>query len=191
MTSTGNTVGSATTHRYTGDVVRCLLDEIESWHASLVAVGPHGHSRALGLLLGGVSTALLHDAPCSVLLARAAPENRFPSGILVGVDGSDHSLAAAAVARSIADRFGSELVVVVAKGGKPVDLGPIRELSSEVVTDSGKPVEVLADLSKEVDLLVVGSRGLHGLAAIGSVSERVAHRAACSTLVVRPPAHRS
>ena len=184
-------VGSATTHRYTGDVVRCLLDEIESWHASLVAVGPHGHSRALGLLLGGVSTALLHDAPCSVLLARAAPENRFPSGILVGVDGSDHSLAAAAVARSIADRFGSELVVVVAKGGKPVDLGPIRELSSEVVTDSGKPVEVLADLSKEVDLLVVGSRGLHGLAAIGSVSERVAHRAACSTLVVRPPAHRS
>ena len=128
-----------------------------------------------------------------MLLARAALGNRFPSGILVGVDGSDHSLAAAAVARTIADRFGSELVVVVvvAKGGTPVDPGPIRELSSEVVTDSGKPVEVLVDLSEEVDLLVVGSRGLHGLAAIGSVSERVAHRAACSTLVVRPPAHRS
>ena len=129
-----------------------------------------------------------------MLLARAALGNRFPSGILVGVDGSDHSLAAAAVARTIADRFGSELVVVVvvvAKGGTPVDPGPIRELSSEVVTDSGKPVEVLADLSEEVDLLVVGSRGLHGLAAIGSVSERVARRAACSTLVVRPPVHRS
>ena len=127
-----------------------------------------------------------------MLLARAALGNRFPSGILVGVDGSDHSLAAAAVARTIADRFGSELVVVVvAKGGTPVDPGPIRELSSEVVTDSGKPVEALVDLSEEVDLLVVGSRGLHGLAAIGSVSERVARRAACSTLVVRPPVHRS
>ena len=33
-------VGSATTHLCSGDVVRCLLDEIESWHASLVAVGP-------------------------------------------------------------------------------------------------------------------------------------------------------
>ena len=127
-----------------------------------------------------------------MLLARAALGNRFPSGILVGVDGSDHSLAAAAVARTIADRFGSELVVVVvAKGGTPVDPGPIRELSSEVVTDSGKPVEALVDLSEEVDLLVVGSRGLHGLAAIGSVSERVARRAACSTLVVRPPVQRS
>ncbi|MGE5690058.1 MAG: universal stress protein [Pseudomonadota bacterium] len=30
--------------------------------------------------------------------------------------------------------------------------------------------------------------GLHGLRALGSVSERVAHRAACSVLVVRSPA---
>jgi nucleotide-binding universal stress UspA family protein len=27
------------------------------------------------------------------------------------------------------------------------------------------------------DLLVIGSRGLHGIAALGSVSERVAHQA--------------
>jgi nucleotide-binding universal stress UspA family protein len=38
------------------------------------------------------------------------------------------------------------------------------------------------------DLLVVGSRGLHGIRALGSVSERVAHKAPCSVLVVRPPA---
>jgi nucleotide-binding universal stress UspA family protein len=31
----------------------------------------------------------------------------------------------------------------------------------------------------------VGSRGLHGLRALGSVSERVAHDASCSVLVVR------
>jgi len=34
---------------------------------------------------------------------------------------------------------------------------------------------------------VVGSRGLHGLQALGSVSERVAHEARCSTLIVREP----
>ena len=40
---------------------------------------------------------------------------------------------------------------------------------------------------RDADLLVVGSRGLHGVRALGSVSERVAHRAPCSVLVVRLP----
>ena len=34
-------------------------------------------------------------------------------------------------------------------------------------------------------LVVVGSRGLGGVRALGSVSERVAHRAPCSVLIVR------
>ena len=34
------------------------------------------------------------------------------------------------------------------------------------------------------DLLVVGSRGLHGVSALGSVSERLAHEAHCSVLIV-------
>jgi nucleotide-binding universal stress UspA family protein len=32
----------------------------------------------------------------------------------------------------------------------------------------------------------VGSRSVHGLRSLRSVSERVAHRAGCSTLIVRP-----
>jgi nucleotide-binding universal stress UspA family protein len=47
------------------------------------------------------------------------------------------------------------------------------------------PVDALVAASAEADLLVIGSRGLHGLASLGSVSERVAHRAHCSVLVVR------
>ena len=35
------------------------------------------------------------------------------------------------------------------------------------------------------DLIVVGSRGLHGLRALGSVSERVAYGAKASVLVAR------
>ncbi len=41
-----------------------------------------------------------------------------------------------------------------------------------------------AERSTAADLLVVGSRGLHGAKALGSVSERVAHAAASSVLVV-------
>ena len=180
-------VHPSSTHLLAGDPVPGLLDELRRSDATLVSVGPHGHSRMLGMLLGGMSTALLHEAPCSVLLARKPRFGPFPASILCGVDGSDQSLVAAEVANDIAARFGSELVFVAATGGKPVDLERISDLGSEVVDDQRSPVEALVDLSHEADLLVVGSRGLHGLAALGSVSERVAHRAASSVLVVRPP----
>jgi nucleotide-binding universal stress UspA family protein len=48
---------------------------------------------------------------------------------------------------------------------------------------SDPPVDALARLDPA--LLVVGSRGLQGLRSLGSVSERVAHEARCSVLVVR------
>jgi nucleotide-binding universal stress UspA family protein len=40
-------------------------------------------------------------------------------------------------------------------------------------------------LSAGADPLAVGSRGLRGIRALGSVSERIAHEARCSVLVVR------
>jgi nucleotide-binding universal stress UspA family protein len=52
----------------------------------------------------------------------------------------------------------------------------------------GEPVAALVAAAAGADLLVVGSRGLHGLKALGSVSERVAHEAGSSVLVVREPA---
>jgi nucleotide-binding universal stress UspA family protein len=186
-----NEVESASTCLLAGDAVPSLLDEIEASEATLVAVGPRGHSRAAGMLLGGVAAELLHKAPCSVLLARPPRFGEFPSSIVVGVDGSPQSLAAAAVAESLAERFGSEYLLVAATGGKGVEPEQIQALSPYFVADPGRPVAALAELSKEADLLVVGSRGLHGPAALGSVSERVGHRAACSVLVVRAPQEES
>jgi nucleotide-binding universal stress UspA family protein len=178
-------VPAASAHLLSGDALPSLLDEIAQVDATLVALGPHGRSRAVGMVLGGVATGLLHDAPCSVLLGRKPRFGEFPASIVAGVDGSEHSLAAAGVAKAIADRFGSELLVVAATGGKRVDLEAVEALESEYVTDPRTPVAALVDLSNEADLLVVGSRGLHGPVALGSVSERVGHRAASSILVVR------
>jgi nucleotide-binding universal stress UspA family protein len=50
----------------------------------------------------------------------------------------------------------------------------------------GHPVGALVDASRQADLVVVGSRGLRAFEALGSVSERVAHQARCSVLVIRP-----
>jgi len=76
---------------------------------------------------------------------------------LVGIDGSHQATVAGDVALGLADRFGA-----------------------------AGAAAALIETAHEADLVVVGSRGLHGLKALGSVSERVAHRANCSVLVVRP-----
>ena len=57
-----------------------------------------------------------------------------------------------------------------------------------VIREAGDPSERILALaaSERVALVTLGSRGLHGMRALGSVSERVAHRAHCSVLVARP-----
>jgi nucleotide-binding universal stress UspA family protein len=62
----------------------------------LIVLGSHGHSALGRLFLGSVSLKVLNAAPCSVRIARARPrEPRDPLRVLLGVDGSSHSLAAA------------------------------------------------------------------------------------------------
>jgi nucleotide-binding universal stress UspA family protein len=163
----------------------------EAWRGqyTLIAVGSHGAGRALGVLSGSTATELVHKAPCSVLVARASA-TAFPRKIVVGVDGSRESEFAYAAARELAVRFGSTLWPVVATSGHGVNraaAAAIIDVRYEELPD--RPVNALVAAAADADLLVVGSRGLHGFASLGSVSERVAHRAHCSTLVVRNPKH--
>jgi nucleotide-binding universal stress UspA family protein len=169
-----------------GEPVDRLLAELHEREATAVVVGTHGLSRPVGIALGSVTTTMLHEAPCSVVVARAnrQPE-RWPRSIVVGVDGSPESRAAVEAARGLAERFGATLREVVALDGE-VDLDAANGVSPDLEMLSGKPVEELSVLSEFTDLVVVGSRGLKGLRALGSVSERVAHEARCPVLVVRP-----
>jgi nucleotide-binding universal stress UspA family protein len=61
-----------------------------------------------------------------------------------------------------------------------------RAIAPELEEQGERALNVLVAASESADLIVVGSRGLHGLKALGSVSERVAHQARSSVLVVRP-----
>ena len=168
-----------------GDPIAALLSECGKERATLVAVGGRHRSRTAGLLLSGVATVILHDASCSVLFAHPQwGERWYPKRILVGVDGSPLSLAALAAADDLAERLGSAVRVLAATGGKRIAMDePWAERVDEWAP--GHPVVNLIDASVQADLVVVGSRGFHGLRSLGSVSERVAHRAHCSVLVVR------
>lgn len=169
-------------HATAGDA---LLHEIVRGATTLVALGSHGHGRASGVLVGSTATRLLHAAPCSVLLARGTWRDA-PRRIAVGVDGSPESARAHAAARSLAERLDAVLIVVVAEGSRSIDAAAVSLVAGDGFhVIEGDPVDVLVAASGSADLLVVGSRSRRGLRALGSVSERVAHRASCSTLVVR------
>jgi nucleotide-binding universal stress UspA family protein len=177
---------SASSKLLDGDPVAVLLKQAEAERATLIAVGSHGRRRAAGLLLGTVAARMLRDATCSVLVARAAGDlDAWPQTVVAGVDGSLESAAAFTVARSVAARFGGS-VRAVASTNDQLDQEAALAIAPELEEHGEPAVNVLVAASEPADLLVVGSRGLHGLKALGSVSERLAHQARSSVLVVRP-----
>jgi nucleotide-binding universal stress UspA family protein len=180
--------GDASGKLVRGTPVAKLLEEIERDESTLVAVGSSGTGRFLGVVEGSVATEMIHRAPCSVLVTRPATDG-FPRRLVVGVDGSVESAAAYAAARYLAERFRAELHAVVAWGGKGVNERLVTEITGGVQDNTRRaPADALTAAAEAADIVIVGSRGLHGLRSLGSVSERVAHRAPCTVLVVREPA---
>jgi nucleotide-binding universal stress UspA family protein len=170
-----------------GKPVDVLRRERDALQATLVALGGRRSSRFLGIMLGDTGTELVHDATCSVLLACPADNPPWqPRKIVVGFDGSTYAAAALRTAEELAPGFGGSVEVVAATGGKAIEHD--AAWADRVDTwDSAAPVAALVERSRTVDLIVVGSRGVHGIRTLGSVSERVAHQAHCTALVVHEP----
>jgi nucleotide-binding universal stress UspA family protein len=162
-----------------GHAAHVLLHLARAHDVALLAVGAARPPR--GRVLGSIADDVVRRAACSVLVARRRPSSR-PVRIVCGVDGSPGSRLAAAVADAVGRRFEAEVRLVTALGGKRLDL-PRIDLATEL--DPRPPVDALTDAALEADLLVVGSRGVHSMLSLGSVSARVAARADCSVLVVR------
>lgn len=53
-----------------GDAADVLIDEARDTNADLIVVGRRGLNQLEELVLGSVSTKLVHHAPCGVLVAR-------------------------------------------------------------------------------------------------------------------------
>ena len=177
---------SVETRLLEGNPLDCLKQEIGRADATLAVVGTRDRSRAAGIAQGSVTTHLLHEAPCSVLVARRPHDLlTWPCRIVVGLDGSPGSMAALDAALAFADRHGAALRPVIATREPFVDLDGARAVASELEEHDERVLHLLHVLSEDADLLVVGSRGLRGVRALGSVSERIAHEARCSVLVVR------
>ena len=166
----------------------------------VLVVGTHGHSRAGGIALGGVATNALHRASVPVLVARAG-HSPMEGAALFASDGSLGSDAACALLCGVAARHELPITLLHVDGGddesarhalarQAVELAEATGREPTVVTGGGHPADAIVEAAAAggCSLLVVGSHGRTGLRALGSVSERVAHRAPCSVLVARPPA---
>lgn len=106
--------------------------------AELIVLGSRGRGGFANLLLGSVGTQVASHAHCPVVVMRA--EARIgASEVVVGIDGSPHSIAALAFAFNEASRHGWNLVAVHAWDVPAYDL---------IVTPDGPipfPLENVAD----------------------------------------------
>lgn len=82
-----------------------------------------------------------------------------------------------------------DAAVGLADCGVKAVLGPRNGLKVDVEVVCGSPAATLVELSRDAELLVVGSRGRGGFAGLllGSVSQHVSHHARCSVVIVREP----
>lgn len=175
-----------------------LIKMAAELETDLIVVGSHGHSSVGGrLILGSVSQRVLHEAGCSVRVARWSDAQREgPIRILVGFNGSADSQEAVRAVASRAWPTGTEVRVVTANGiSKPEFEDVINGfqavgLSVSQTNCGGDPVHALMNEAAEwnADSIFVGTRDLHGFRHLlhGSVSSAVAAQAMCSVEVVRP-----
>ena len=165
----------------------------------LLVLGMRGHSRAGGIMVGSAASAALHRSPVPVLVARRPPEGvDFPSRILLASDGTALSDAAAAHTAQLATRFDAHVAIIAAGEHEAPARRGVSKHAAEIMAVTGVEPVVLGEpvpphravaaaaRDFEASLIVTGSRGLKGVAAVKSVSERIAHAAPCSVLVIRP-----
>lgn len=131
--------------------------------------------------------------------------------IAVGVDGSDAAKMALQRAVWEAERWNAELLVITTVNVDAVSWVPQFSLSKEFYDDiydglqqqiaevsegreinvsinvtQGNPINVLADVSKNVDLLILGTRGRGGFIGmlLGSTSQAIMELAQCPAFLV-------
>ncbi len=184
--------GSVTQLLGDADPLDALLEAAPDY--DLVVTGPP-RMRPAGIVRQDPGTHLLHRSPIPVLVARERP---LASGVLAATDGRPGARPALTAAARIAAWVEAELTVLhvrerdedARRNELMAELDGLRaHLGREpryTVDFGAASTRILAAAAADAPgLVVVGSGAKTGIAALASTSERVAHAAPCSVLVLR------
>lgn len=134
---------------------RSIVDRAEKGGFELVVVGAGSRSWLGHLLLGSVSTCVLHNSPVSVLVVHDPPRSEGKLRVLVATDGSASAGAAVSDFASLVDPGRCEVTVIsVAKipytavGGYPYS--PMVGIDPAVVTNSVDQARQKAERTAEI-----------------------------------------
>lgn len=183
----------------TGEPTTEIAGLARTRHAELLVIGESDTATGSRRVLGTVAERIVHDAPCSVLVAR--PEHGLR--VLVATDLSEPSFPAIAAAGHEAARRNVPLTAIhcVHSASDPTDadLADTRQkldaalqrfgLRAELAVLVGSAAETILHACDGVgaDLVVIGTHGRGWLQRVllGSTAEAVVRHAPCSVLVVR------
>jgi nucleotide-binding universal stress UspA family protein len=138
--------------------------------AGSIVAGTDGSEESLLAVEWAVREAALHHRPLRLVAVLAPPPRINPA------------LSAAAVTEAAGRRLDRALT---AAADLASDAAPGPAVTTELL--AGQPARILAEITRDAAMLVVGSRGAGGFAAmiLGSVSRYLATHASCPLAVVR------
>ncbi|CAM3639871.1 universal stress protein [Smaragdicoccus niigatensis] len=176
-----------------GDAVDALLDTASGAPDSLIVVGTLGLDKASSRLLGNIPNQLAHKSSGDVLFVRKPGPIE---SVGLATDGSDTSIVAVTHGYQLAAALGARAALVtvadsVEEGSQVLEKAeaalqanvPDAVVEPKILT--GKPADALAEETGAYDLLVIGNRGMSGIARVlGSTANSVTHNAETNLLLV-------
>jgi len=169
----------------------------------LLAIGAPVTSWFGGMLIGGVADTALGSFTAPLLVAHPTRAGHdFARHILVATDGLEGSDEVVKLAGRLARSQQASVVLLNAVGVESsssphaiqtqvhnLELALGGAVETQILAESAHDAIVEAAKATGASLIVMGSRRLDGLRALGSVSRRVVHEAHCSVLLLAPRPH--
>ena len=181
---------------------KVIVDLAAEHEADLIVIGNVGMGKARRFRVGPIPERIATGAPCDVLLVfttedEVSAEDVLYKRILVGTDGSPTAAEAARKAFDLGMMFRIGVTVVYVAGDQIVGAIVLEQtlktkpralgVQSTIVT--GEPADEIckvAEGDEELDLIVVGNRGMTGARRmLGSVPTQVMHRAPTDVLIAK------